>query len=126
MHDPSLTTSVQSYSVLYCSVSPVEHQDLYKKKSSEALYGVKEKEHAEALAPGLVATVPKKAGLPFPELSLVLKADVNGSLEALLHVLANYPNTQCKLDLVHYDVGDVSESDVELAAAASNGTCTAL
>ena len=104
----------QHYTVL-----PVEHQDLYKKKSSEVLYGVKEKEHSEALAPGLVATVAKKPSLP--ELSLVLKTDVNGSLEALLHVLASYPNSQCKLNIVHYDVGDVSESDVELAAA-SNGT----
>jgi translation initiation factor IF-2 len=44
--------------------------------------------------------------------------DVDGSVEAILDVLETYGgNTVCKLDLVHYGVGNVSETDVELADA---------
>jgi translation initiation factor IF-2 len=39
-------------------------------------------------------------------------------VEAILDVLETYDgNTACKLDLVHYGVGNVSETDVELADA---------
>lgn len=50
-----------------------------------------------------------------PALNLVIKADVNGTLEAILNTLDTYDLQDCEMDLVHYGVGPVSESDVELA-----------
>lgn len=51
-----------------------------------------------------------------PRVSVIIKADVHGSLEAILDVLETYSsNEKCKLDLVHYGVGDVTENDIELA-----------
>lgn len=42
--------------------------------------------------------------------------DVDGSVEAILDVLDTYnSNSQCKLDVVHYGVGNVNENDIELA-----------
>ena len=50
-----------------------------------------------------------------PELAIVVKADVDGSLEAILDVLETYDSPQCRLDIVHYGVGNIVESDVNLA-----------
>ncbi|XP_070179262.1 translation initiation factor IF-2, mitochondrial-like [Littorina saxatilis] len=52
-----------------------------------------------------------------PQFSLVLKGDVDGSVEAILDTLDLYNSKQCRLDLVHFGVGNVTESDVELAEA---------
>ena len=38
-------------------------------------------------------------------------------MEAILDALDSYNSKQCRLDLVHYGVGNVTESDVELAEA---------
>ena len=40
---------------------------------------------------------------------------MDGSVEALLDVLDSYTSTQCKLDVIHYGVGPVTEGDVKLA-----------
>lgn len=50
-----------------------------------------------------------------PTLNLILKADVDGTLEALLDTLDTYDSKDCKLDLVHYGVGPVVPNDIELA-----------
>ncbi|CAH1983017.1 unnamed protein product [Acanthoscelides obtectus] len=50
-----------------------------------------------------------------PSLPVIVKADVDGSLEAILDVLDTYDSSICKLDLVHYGVGPVTENDLEMA-----------
>ena len=52
------------------------------------------------------------------ELKLVLKADVQGSLEAIRGALAKVPQDEVALNLIHGAVGDITESDVNLAATA--------
>lgn len=42
-------------------------------------------------------------------------ADVDGSLEAILDTMDTYNSVKCELDLVHYGVGNITETDVELA-----------
>ncbi|XP_028828027.1 translation initiation factor IF-2, mitochondrial isoform X2 [Denticeps clupeoides] len=52
------------------------------------------------------------------ELSLpvVIKGDVDGSVEAILNILESYDaDQQCQMDIVHFGVGDVSENDINLA-----------
>jgi translation initiation factor IF-2 len=51
------------------------------------------------------------------ELKLVLKADVQGSLEAIKSALAKIPQDEVGLTVIHDAVGDVTESDLTLAAA---------
>jgi translation initiation factor IF-2 len=51
------------------------------------------------------------------ELKLILKADVQGSLEAIVQSVSKLPTEEVKLTLIHTGVGDISESDVMLAAA---------
>ncbi len=51
------------------------------------------------------------------ELRVVLKADVQGSVEALSTALARLSSDEVKLKILHASVGGIKESDVDLAAA---------
>ncbi len=53
------------------------------------------------------------------ELSLVLKADVAGSLEAIEDEIAKLPQSEISVNVIHRGVGGVNESDVMLAAASN-------
>ncbi len=50
-------------------------------------------------------------------LALILKADVQGSQEALAHALAKLSTDEVKVQIVHAQVGGITESDVNLAVA---------
>jgi len=53
------------------------------------------------------------------ELSLVIKADVQGSSEALAAAIEKLPTDLVKLRVIHNGVGGITESDVLLAAASN-------
>jgi translation initiation factor IF-2 len=53
------------------------------------------------------------------ELSLVIKADVQGSSEALATAVEKLPTDVVKLRVIHNGVGGITESDVLLAAASN-------
>ncbi|XP_056136024.1 translation initiation factor IF-2, mitochondrial [Lampris incognitus] len=49
-------------------------------------------------------------------LPLIIKGDVDGSVEALLNILDSYDaHEQCQLEVVHFGIGDITESDVSMA-----------
>src|SRR5712692_9979869 len=50
-------------------------------------------------------------------LALLIKADVQGSQEALLHALTRLSTDEVKVNVVHSAVGAITESDVNLALA---------
>jgi len=51
------------------------------------------------------------------ELRVVLKADVQGSIEALTQALSELGNEAIKVNLIHTGIGEVTESDIMLASA---------
>ncbi|PAA65943.1 hypothetical protein BOX15_Mlig028578g2, partial [Macrostomum lignano] len=51
-----------------------------------------------------------------PRLSLTIRADADGSLEAILGLLSGYADPRCHLDLVSFEVGPPTISDVETLA----------
>jgi len=53
----------------------------------------------------------------FKELKIILKADVQGSIEALTQSLDKISSEKCRLHVIHGIVGGINESDVMLAAA---------
>ena len=55
----------------------------------------------------------------FKELNIVLKADVDGSIEALTDSLIKLSTEEVKVNVIHRAVGAISESDVLLAAASN-------
>ena len=50
-------------------------------------------------------------------LSLIIKADVQGSYEGLSHALSGLSTSEVKVNIVHAAVGGITESDVNLALA---------
>jgi translation initiation factor IF-2 len=50
-------------------------------------------------------------------LALIIKADVQGSQEALAHALSKLSTDEVKVNVIHAAVGGISESDVNLAQA---------
>jgi translation initiation factor IF-2 len=53
----------------------------------------------------------------FKELNLIIKGDVNGSVEALSDSLLNLSNKEVMVKVIHKGVGQITESDVLLASA---------
>ncbi|MFA4910455.1 MAG: translation initiation factor IF-2 [Desulfobacteria bacterium] len=53
------------------------------------------------------------------ELNIIVKADVQGSIEALLKALNELSTDAVKLHVIHASVGDIGESDVMLASASN-------
>ena len=53
------------------------------------------------------------------ELNIILKADVQGSLEAILGSLANLPQREVQLRILLSAPGEITENDISLAAASS-------
>ena len=54
-----------------------------------------------------------------PELNVIIRADVDGSMDALRHALGQLPTDQVNLIIRHAGVGAVTDSDVLLADASS-------
>jgi translation initiation factor IF-2 len=50
-------------------------------------------------------------------LNLIVKADVQGSLEAILDALDKLPQDEVRIDVIHKGVGGITENDIALAAA---------
>ena len=53
------------------------------------------------------------------ELDIIIKGDVQGSVEAIKEALENITHPQVKVKVIHSSVGGINESDVMLAAASS-------
>jgi translation initiation factor IF-2 len=53
----------------------------------------------------------------FKELNLIIKGDVDGSIEALSDALLNLSTAEIQVNIVHKGVGAISEADVNLASA---------
>jgi len=53
------------------------------------------------------------------ELNLIVKGDVQGSIEALVHSIKKLDTEEIKIKIIHSAVGTVTESDVMLASASN-------
>ncbi|HUY62769.1 MAG TPA: translation initiation factor IF-2 [Candidatus Paceibacterota bacterium] len=82
---------------------------------------VKAKKEAEALAAEYAAAAARPTAIAAAdggaELPLVIKADVAGSVDAILHELEKVTHERAALRIVATGVGNVSEGDVKTAAA---------
>lgn len=51
------------------------------------------------------------------ELNIILKADVQGSLEPIVHSLQDLESDELGVNILHAEVGNITENDINLAAA---------
>jgi translation initiation factor IF-2 len=72
--------------------------------------------HQAAKAESMFATMGKDSK---KIMNIVLKADVRGSLEAIMSALHSIGNEEVSVNIVGYGVGGISETDVQLAETSS-------
>jgi len=63
------------------------------------------------------ATIGEEGAAEAKDLNLLIKGDVQGSVEALVESLGKIPSEEVKIRIISSGVGGISESDVELAMA---------
>ncbi len=76
-------------------------------------------EKRTALAPTNFDTMFTNLQADVVEYPIVVKADVQGSVEAIVSALHNLSNDEIKVRVLHAGVGAITESDVTLAAASN-------
>lgn len=54
-----------------------------------------------------------------PELNIIIRADAQGSIDALRQELSNFQSNEVRLSILHAGVGTVTESDITLAKASN-------
>jgi translation initiation factor IF-2 len=70
-----------------------------------------------ATAPTLDQLFNNASGQKAQELPVIIKGDVQGSVEAIIGSITKYSNDEVKVRVLHSGVGAVSESDISLASA---------
>ena len=102
---------------------PVRISGFSKLPTAGALFSIaKNKKEAETLAKAnaqeLAAPAPQGAAVEgITELPLIVKADVAGSVDAIVHELAKITHERASIRIVSSGVGSVSETDVKSAYA---------
>ena len=85
--------------------------------ASERAEGLKRNTMSQAKMGSLEKMMAKKESGEKKILPLILRADVQGSIEALKNSLMKIKSDKVRIEIVNADVGEISESDIELAAA---------
>ncbi|MDN3505803.1 MAG: translation initiation factor IF-2 [Simkaniaceae bacterium] len=90
-------------------------------KEARNIASVRKEEHKHKLLikgkRGLEALLESKAAPEKKVLHVLLRADVQGSLEALRHSLEKIKSDKAELNIVSEGIGQISESDIALAGA---------
>lgn len=117
---PSMPVSILGFSEVPNAGDPiyvVEDEKLAKQVISERIA----KQRASGLAVSNVVTLNdvfnKISEGQMKDLNLIIKADVQGSVEALKESLSKLSNEEVKVNIIHSAVGAINKSDVMLAEA---------
>ena len=78
---------------------------------------IKEKERARTIIVNLEGLYEKIKEGKIKELNIILKTDVQGSLEALSEALVKLGTEEVKIKMIHSSTGAIKESDIMLASA---------
>ncbi|MFW5992524.1 MAG: translation initiation factor IF-2 [Desulfohalobiaceae bacterium] len=97
----------------------VESEKLAKRIAEERQSKHREKELAKETKVTLESFFAAKAQEELKTLHLILKADVQGSLEAVSDSVQKLSTDEVKVNIVHGGIGAITESDIKLATASS-------
>lgn len=101
-----------------CEFVVVESEREARKLSEERASGRKHAALKAKSSDGFEALLERESELMEKKiLPVIIRADVQGSVEALVNSLEKIKSKKIELNIVSADVGEISESDVELAAA---------
>ncbi len=107
---PSMPTTLYGF-----NTTP-QVNDIVQVVSGKSLARLRSQEAAGAKSrPGKIQTEEEKNQ---KRLSLILKADVQGSLEAIEQILSTIPSNEVSVEIIDSGVGSITESDVRMAESA--------
>lgn len=97
----------------------VEEEKVARQISEHRLFKQKEHEAAGSGQASLEDLLARMQEAETKELDIILKGDVQGSVEALKESLLGIPSQEIKVKVIHSGVGGITESDVMLASASN-------
>ena len=101
------------------SFEAVEDERLARQLAEDRANAIKEKQFAAYTKVTLDNLFSQMAANDMKELAIVVKADVQGSAEAVKQSLEKISNEEVRVRVIHAGVGAVSKSDVDLADASN-------
>lgn len=115
---PVKITGLSGVPVAGCEFIVVESEKEARKLCEERASGRSRAQLKSSKVPGLDALMERSQELEVKKvLNLILRADVQGSVEALQASLLGIKSNKVEINIVSAKVGEISESDVELAGA---------
>ena len=98
----------------------VENETKAKEIASYKLHKSKIRKSEPLTKESLEKQLSDKSNEKIKELGLILKSDVQGSLEAIINGIEKFKNDEIKIKIVHKGVGEINQSDVALATASES------
>ena len=98
----------------------VENETKAKEIASYKLQKSKIRQSEPLTKESLEKQLSDKSNEKIKELGLILKSDVQGSLEAIINGIEKFKNDEIKVKIVHKGVGEINQSDVALAIASES------
>ncbi len=89
------------------------------KSISEARKEKARDKRLEAMLPAHIRKEAVAGDNDIPQLNLIIKANTNGSAEAVAQAIAGVESKEITTKIIHVGVGDISEADVMLASASN-------
>ena len=102
----------------------VENETKGKEIANYRLYKSKIKQTEPLTKESLEKQLSDKSNEKIKELGLILKSDVQGSLEAIINGIDKFKNDEIKIKIIHKGVGEINQSDVVLAVASESSVIT--
>jgi translation initiation factor IF-2 len=97
----------------------VKEEKVARKIAEERRVKHRDRELAKESKVTLESFLASRAGEEAQTLNLLLKADVQGSLEAISEALRKLSTDEVKIDIIHGGAGAITESDILLASASN-------
>ncbi len=117
---PATPVEIQGFSSVPEAGEPflvVDEEKLARQIGEHRQQKIREDFAASSSPASLEDLMARMSRLEQPELNIIIKADVQGSVEALKEALLAIPSTEVNQKVIHSGVGAVNESDVMLASA---------
>jgi translation initiation factor IF-2 len=114
---PVKITGLSELAVAGSEFVVVKNEKEARELASARAEGLQRHSMAQAKLGSMEKMLAKKESGEKKILPLILRADVQGSLEALRISLQKIKSDKVRIEIVNADVGEISESDIELAAA---------
>jgi len=119
---PAIPTEIQGFEAIPEAGDEfviVKDEKVARKIAEDRRVKHRDKELAKESKVTLESFLASKAGEEAQNLNLLLKADVQGSLEAISEALRKLSTDEVKIALVHGGAGAITESDILLASASN-------